>query len=38
MFVAGLGISHDESVLTELFSVFGQIAQVAVHQKKVCLT
>ena len=38
LFVAGLGISYDETVLSELFSVFGSVRQVAVHANKVCLT
>ena len=38
LFVAGLGVSHDEAVLSELFSVFGSVRQVAVHANKVCMT
>ncbi|KAL3157690.1 hypothetical protein ABBQ32_012126 [Trebouxia sp. C0010 RCD-2024] len=34
LFVAGLGVSHDEAVLSELFSVFGSVRQVAVHANK----
>lgn len=36
LFVAGLGVSYDEAVLSELFSVFGSVRQVAVHANKVC--
>ena len=35
LFVAGLGVSYDEAVLSELFSVFGLVRQVAVHANKV---
>ncbi|DBA82687.1 TPA: hypothetical protein ACH3X1_006926 [Trebouxia sp. C0004] len=34
LFVAGLGITYDESVLTELFEIFGAVSQVALHQNK----
>ncbi|KAA6425211.1 hypothetical protein WJX79_005065 [Trebouxia sp. C0005] len=34
LFVAGLGVSYDESVLTELFEIFGAVSQVALHQDK----
>lgn len=37
LFVAGLGVSYDEAVLSELFSVFGSVGRVAVHVNKVCL-
>lgn len=36
LFVAGLGVSYDEAVLSELFSIFGTVRQVAVHANKVC--
>ena len=36
LFVAGLGVSYDEAVLSELFSVFGSVRQVAVLANKVC--
>ena len=35
LFVAGLGVTYDESVLTELFGIFGAVSQVALHQNKV---
>ena len=35
LFVAGLGVTYDESVLTELFEIFGAVSQVALHQSKV---
>ena len=35
LFVAGLGVTYDESVLTELFEIFGAVSQVALHQNKV---
>ena len=35
LFVAGLGITYDESILTELFEIFGAVSQVALHQSKV---
>ena len=38
LFVAGLGVLYDEVVLTELFSVFGSVSQVAVHANKVSVT
>lgn len=34
LFVAGLGVTYDESVLTELFEIFGAVSQVALHQNK----
>ena len=37
LFVAGLGVTYDESVLTELFEIFGNVSQVALHQNKVCV-
>lgn len=38
LFVAGLGVGYDQVVLTELFSVFGSVSQVAVHANKVSIT
>ena len=38
LFVAGLGPKHDETVLLELFTVFGDVSTVAVHPSKVCST
>jgi hypothetical protein len=35
LFVAGLGVTYDENVLTELFEIFGAVSQVALHQNKV---
>ena len=35
LFVAGVGVSYEEAVLCELFSVFGSVRQVAVHANKV---
>lgn len=35
LFVAGLGVYYEEAVLSELFSVFGSVRQVAVHANKV---
>ena len=35
LFVAGLGYSYDETILDELFSVFGSVSQVALHANKV---
>ena len=35
LFVAGLGVTYDESVVTELFSVFGEVSQVVLLQNKV---
>ena len=34
--VVGLGTSFDGAILSELFSVFGSVRQVAVHANKVC--
>lgn len=36
VFVAGIGVTYDESVLTDLFAVFGKVSHVASHQNKVC--
>lgn len=36
LFVVGLGVSYDEAILSELFSVFGSVRHVAVHANKVC--
>lgn len=35
LFVAGLAVTYDESILTELFEIFGAVSQVALHQSKV---
>ena len=38
LFVAGVSPKHDETVLRELFTVFGGVSTVAVHPSKVCST
>ena len=36
LFIVGLGTFYDQFVLVELFGVFGPVAQVIVHEHKVC--